>query len=164
VAAAEALLVVWVQLAALDVTLVEAYTLPLAAVLLAVGIVVDRRAAHAGRPLASWATLSAGIAVGLGPTVVLSITDPGSLRPLIGLVGGAAVLVVGAVTGRRAAVDLGAAAVAVLGIRQLAPWVGSLPNWMVIGATGVVLLVVGATFEQRRRDAREVRRRYSSLR
>jgi hypothetical protein len=33
----------------------------------------------------------------------------------------------------------------------------------VIGTTGVVLLAVGATFEQRRRDLKAVLRRYAAL-
>jgi hypothetical protein len=50
-----------------------------------------------------------------------------------------------------------------LGLRQLVPVVGEIPNWATIGATGILLLAVGATFEQRRRDVRAVLRRYSAL-
>jgi hypothetical protein len=99
----------------------------------------------------------------LGPTVVLAVIDGGAVRPLAGLVAGAAVLVLGAATGRRAPFDVGAAAVAILGVRQLAPVVGELPNWVTIGSTGLVLLAVGATFEERRRDLRVARHRYASL-
>ena len=57
----------------------------------------------------------------------------------------------------------GTAVVVVLGLRQIAPVVGSMPNWATIGATGVLLLAVGATFEQRRRDLKAVLRKYSAL-
>jgi hypothetical protein len=53
--------------------------------------------------------------------------------------------------------------VALLGLRQLAPVVGSLPNWATLGATGLALVAVGATFEQRRRDLKAVLRRYAAL-
>jgi hypothetical protein len=42
--------------------------------------------------------------------------------------------------------------------------VAELPNWATVGGAGVVLLAVGATFEQRRRDLRDVRDRYAALR
>jgi hypothetical protein len=96
--------------------------------------------------------------------VLVGLGDPGALRPLAGLVAGAAVLAVGAVTRRRAAVDVGTAAVLVLAVRHLGPVAADLPAWITLGLTGAVLLAIGATFEQRRRDLGEVRDRYRSLR
>jgi hypothetical protein len=40
---------------------------------------------------------------------------------------------------------------------------GELPNWATLGVTGLALLAVGATFEQRRRDLHDVKDRYESL-
>ena len=58
--------------------------------------------------------------VAFAPTVVLAFSDPGLVRPLGGLIAGALVLALGAVSRRRAPVDVGAAVVVVLGLRQLA--------------------------------------------
>lgn len=161
-AAAEGLALVWLQLQQADVATVEAYTLPLAAVLLLIGLLASR-SHHDEGELPSWVSFGPALVVGLAPTVWLSFTEPGSIRPLAGLVAGALVLVAGVVRGRRAFVDVGTATVAALGLEQLAPVVGEIPNWATIGATGVVLIAVGATFEQRRRDLKAVLRAYSAL-
>jgi hypothetical protein len=76
---------------------------------------------------------------------------------------GVAVLAVGAAVRTRAAVDVGTVTVAVLGLRQLSPVVAELPHWVTLGTCGVVLLTVGATFEQRRRDLGVLRIRYAEL-
>ena len=163
VAVAEALALSWLQLGLAGVSAVEAYTGPLALVLAATGLWVDRRARRGGETLSSWVTLGPALVLCLAPTVVVGLGDTGLVRPLGGLVAGALVLVVGALTRRRALVDVGVAVVALLGMRQLAPVVGELPNWATLGVTGLALLAVGATFEQRRRDLHEVKDRYESL-
>ena len=76
---------------------------------------------------------------------------------------GPGVLVGGVTWGKRALVDVGTVAVVALAFEQIAPVVGEIPNWATIGATGILLIVVGATFEQRRRDLKAVLRKYSAL-
>jgi hypothetical protein len=163
-AVAQGLALTWLQLGTHHVDLVEAYTLPLAGVLLLAGLLGEHRARTTGETVASWASLGPALVVGLAPTTWLALLDGGDVRPLAGLAAGTLVLVLGAVLRRRAAVDVGVAVVAILGFRQLAPVVAELPNWATVGAAGVVLLAVGATFEQRRRDVRDVRDRYATLR
>lgn len=162
-AAVELLALTWLRLDQAEVVLVEAYTLPLAAVLLAIGLLAQRIGRSDGVEVPSWISLGPALVVGLAPTVWLASTEPGSVRPLVGLVAGALVLIVGVTRGRRALVDVGTATVVALGLRQIAPVVGEVPNWLTIGATGVLLIVVGATFEQRRRDLRALLRRYAAL-
>ncbi len=164
VAVVEGIALTWLRLGLAGVTAIEAYTGPVALALLAVGVWADRRADRTGTPAPSWSTMGPGLVLALAPTVLVGLTDPGLVRPLGGLVAGAVVLAIGAVTRRRAAVDVGVAVVVLLGLRQLGPVVGGLPNWATLGATGLALLAVGATFEQRRRDLHEARDRYSSLR
>lgn len=162
-AALELLALTWLRLDRADVGLVEAYTLPLALVLLVIGLLAQRAGRVEGDRVPSWVSLGPALVVGLAPTVWLAFAEPGSARPLIGLVAGALVLIGGVARGKRALVDVGTATVVVLGLRQIAPVVGEVPNWVTIGATGVLLIVVGATFEQRRRDLRAVLRRYAAL-
>jgi hypothetical protein len=161
-AAGEGLVVTWLLLADRNVGLVEAYTVPVAVVLLGIGASLGR--SRPVGPVPSWWSLGPGLVVALAPTAWIALVEAGPVRPLVALVAGAAVLVAGAVRGLRAPFDLGAVTVVVLGVRQLAPVVGSLPNWATIGSTGLVLLGVGATFEQRRRELASARRRYASLR
>ena len=163
VAAVQLLALVWLRLGRADVALVEAYTLPLAVALLAAGLIGARLDRGEGGDPGSWITYGPALVVGLAPTTWLAFTQPGTIRPLVGLVAGALVLVAGALWGKRAFVDVGTATVVALGLRQLVPVVGEIPNWATIGATGILLLAVGATFEQRRRDVRAVLRRYSAL-
>ncbi|MCU1371350.1 MAG: integral rane protein, partial [Ilumatobacteraceae bacterium] len=160
--ATELLALVWLRLDQADVVTVEAYTLPLALLLLGTGL-IGARLHDEGEGPASWVSLGPAAVVGLAPTVWLAFTEPGSIRPLAGLVAGAVVLVAGVAWSKRALVDAGTVTVVLLGLRQIAPVVGEVPNWVTIGATGVLLIVVGATFEQRRRDLKAVLQRYSAL-
>lgn len=166
VGAGHALVLVWLRLADAHVAAPEPYALPLAAVLLAAGLVAERRiAAQDGpdAPVPSWVTLGPALVVAFVPTVVAALSDPGLVRPLVALGAGAVVLAAGALAGRRAPVDVGTGVVVLLGLRQLGPVVTGLPNWVTLGSAGLLLLAVGATFEQRRRDLDDVRHRYGSL-
>jgi hypothetical protein len=151
----------WVRLAVAEVDAPEAYTAPVAVAFLAAALVAHRTGVTDSYQ--SWAVHGPWLVMALGPTVYLALDDPGLVRPLGGLVAGAAVLVAGAVTRRRAAVDVGAVAVVLLGLRQLAPVVAGLPNWVTLGACGLFLLAVGATFEERRRNVATIRDRYVTL-
>lgn len=162
-AAFEGLLLTWTQLHLAGVGTPEAYSLPVAAVLLATGLVGEHRQREAGEVSSSWTTLGPALVAALAPSVLIGLGDTGLVRPILGLLAGAAVLVAGAFHQRRAAVDVGVATVAALGLRLVVPLVGELPAWTTLAATGTVLVAVGATFEQRRRDLRQARVRYGQL-
>jgi hypothetical protein len=146
-AAAQGLLFVWLRLLEGGVRAPEPYVLPLAVVLGVVGLVAERRAAQTGERLPSWTTIGPALVIGFAPSAWLAFTEGGVARPLATLAAGGVVLALGALIGRRAAVDVGVAVVVALGLRQIAPVVGSLPGWVTIGATGALLLAVGATFD-----------------
>lgn len=52
---------------------------------------------------------------------------------------------------------------AVLALQQLAPLADALPRWTALAVAGAVLLSVGATYEQRRRDVARLRQAYRAL-
>ena len=139
----------WVRLEQLGVDQVEAYTLPLALVLLAVGA---WRMAHDG--VSSRRALSAGLGLGLGPTLLLVLVDPVSLRAV--LLGLACALLVAIGAGNRWAAPLvaGAGVGAALVLRE-AQYAQVVPQWVLIGLVGTVLTVVGVTWEQRLNDLRQ---------
>ena len=143
---------------------VEPYTLPLAAVLAVAALVAERRGPSEQVAPGTWVTWGPSLLVAAVPTVWMSLLDPHGFRPLVALVAAMVVLTGGAFSGRRAWVDVGAASVMVLGLARLVPVLADAPNWLTIGLTGAALVAVGATFEQRRRDVRGVRDRYSALR
>jgi hypothetical protein len=160
-AVVEAVGLIWLRLAVAGVGVAEAYTLPVAAAFLGAAVIAHRTGRASRFP--SWVVDGPWLVVALAPTVALALADGGLVRSLVGLVAGTIALVVGAATRRRAPVDIGVVVVILLGVRQLAPVVGALPNWATLGACGLVLLVAGATFEERRRDLRALRDRYANL-
>ena len=45
----------------------------------------------------------------------------------------------------------------------LGPYAAALPRWLSLGGAGTLLLVVGATYEQRRRDLARLREGFDAL-
>jgi hypothetical protein len=147
----------WVRLAAWDVGTPEAYTLPVTVPALLVGVLRRRRDPQAS----SWTAYGPGLAATLLPSLVAAWTDPQWTRPL--LLGGAALLVtlLGARHHLRAPLVLGGSVLALVTLHELAPYVvqvtGALPRWAPPALAGLLLLALGATYEQRIRDVRRVR-------
>ncbi|KRF29624.1 SCO7613 C-terminal domain-containing membrane protein [Phycicoccus sp. Soil802] len=141
---------VWVELWDGDVTTLEAWTLPLAAFLLAAGLWSHRELGDH-----SWLTAGPGLAVALLPSTLFTTVDDGLARPLVTVVAAVAVLVLGALRRWQALVVLGAASAVVVTLTQLLPYAVLLPRYLTLGALGVLLLAVGARYEQRRADARQ---------
>ncbi|QXC63003.1 hypothetical protein KSP35_09575 [Aquihabitans sp. G128] len=154
----------WLRLAEGGVVLVEAYTGPLALLVAAAVVLVARKGPGWPARTPSWQLEGPVLALGLLPTVFLSLGDPGLTRQAIGLAVGAVLLGFGVAARRRAPVDVGAVAVALIGLQALAPYAAEVPRWISLGLAGTLLVVLGATFEQRRRDLHEARRHYAALR
>jgi hypothetical protein len=149
----------WVRLAMAHAEVPEAYTTGPAVALLVVGWVARRR----GRALPSWEAYGAGLTVGLMPSLAATLGDAGLLRPL--LLGGAALTVVllGVRSKLAAPLAIGAAVLAVDAVVQLGPYAAALPRWITIGGAGLLLLVLGVTFERRLRDFRRVAAKLADL-
>lgn len=162
--AAELVALVWLRLAEHDVTAPEAYTLPVALVLALAGWAASRGQPGGVRGVASWRLEGPTLAMALGPTALVALGDPGLTRQLVGLGLGALVLALGAATRRRAPVDVGAAVLVVVGLQALLPYADDVPRWLSLGVAGALLVALGATFEERRRDLGQARRRYAALR
>ncbi|MEU6449523.1 hypothetical protein [Streptomyces sp. NPDC046979] len=156
-AAAMFLLATWVRLVAWDVTTPEAYTLPVTVPALVVGLLRRRREPA----VSSWTAYGAGLAVTLLPSLLATWGDPHWTRPLLLGAASLAVTVAGARHRLQAPLLLGGGALALVALHELVPYVAqavdALPRWVPPALAGVVLLVLGATYEQRLRDARRVR-------
>ncbi|RSS82774.1 SCO7613 C-terminal domain-containing membrane protein, partial [Streptomyces sp. WAC06614] len=142
----------------------EAYALPVTVPALVVGFRRRRR-----DPLASsWAAYGGGLAATLVPSLVAVWTDPHWLRPLLLGLGALAVTLVGARGRLQAPLLLGGAALGLVALHELAPYVvqvvDALPRWLPPALAGVLLLAVGATYERRLRDARRLRQALGRLR
>jgi len=157
VAAALFVLATWVRLGTWNVIDPEAYTLPVTVPALFVGALRRRRDPSA----TSWTAYGPGLAVTLAPSLLAAWTDPHWTRPL--LLGTAALIVtlLGARHRLQAPLVLGGTTLALDALHELAPYlaqvVGALPRWAPPALAGLLLLALGATYEQRIRDARRVR-------
>jgi len=138
----------WIRLQQIGVDTVEAYTLPLAVVLLVVGT----RALLTGTQ-SSLRTQGAGLGLAVVPTLLQVLVEP--IGPRAVLLGAGCLLLIGVGVHRRWAAPLlhGAGAIAVLVLRQ-STHAQVLPQWALIGLTGVVLTFVGLTWERRLADVR----------
>jgi hypothetical protein len=150
--AATALAATWAWLAAAHVSLLEAYTLPAAALALAAGV-----AARRGRPRpSSWPTLGPGLAVALLPSLEAAVDPGGGARPLLLTVAALLVVLAGAHARLQAPLVLGGGTLLVLGVDAAVPVAAQLPRWVTIGAAGLLLLWLGATSERRLARLREL--------
>ncbi|MFJ6614633.1 SCO7613 C-terminal domain-containing membrane protein [Streptomyces sp. NPDC091289] len=156
-AAALFVLATWVRLAASEVSFPEAYTLPVTVPALVVGVLRRRRDPEAS----SWTAYGPGLAATLLPSLAVAWTDTDWLRPLLLGVAALVITLLGARYRLQALLLLGGAVLALDGLHELAPYVvqvaGALPRWLPPALAGLLLLVVGATYEQRLRDARRLK-------
>ncbi|MEV8037228.1 hypothetical protein [Streptomyces sp. NPDC086182] len=156
-AAALFVLAAWVRLAAWGVGSPEAYTLPVTVPALLVGAFRRR----ADTTVSSWTAYAPGLSVTLVPSLLAVRGDAHWLRPL--LLGSAALVVtlLGARHRLQAPLVLGGSVLVLDALHELAPYiiqlVNALPRWTPPALAGLLLLGLGATYEQRIRDARRVR-------
>ncbi|MEV6588825.1 SCO7613 C-terminal domain-containing membrane protein [Streptomyces acidicola] len=157
VAAALFLLAAWVRLASWGVGTPEAYTLPVTVPALVLGVVRRRRDPQ----VSSWTAYAPGLAVTLVPSLLAAWGDPDWPRPLLLGAAALAVTLLGARHHLQAPLVLGGTVLALVALHELAPYiaqvVGALPRWVPPALAGLALLALGATYEQRLRDARRVR-------
>ncbi|MFD8822037.1 SCO7613 C-terminal domain-containing membrane protein [Streptomyces sp. NPDC059605] len=157
-------LAAWVRLSASGVSDPEAYTLPVTVPALVVGALRRRRDPEAS----SWTAYGPGLAATLVPSLFAAWVDPHWLRPL--LLGAAALVITlaGARLRLQALLLLGGAVLALDALHELAPYVvqvvGALPRWLPPALAGLLLVVVGATYEQRLRDARRLKETLGRMR
>jgi hypothetical protein len=148
-AVADLVLACWTAVAGAGIETAEAYTLPAAVGLL----VVAWPRLRAGGP--SWGAEGAAVGVALVPSALAVAASPSVLR-LVLVVAGAVVLVVaGTLLHRKAPFVLGAATLALVVATRLGPYAPLLPMWVSLAAAGLLLLVLGATYERRLQQARE---------
>jgi hypothetical protein len=148
-----------VRMSASDVTVVEAYSLPLAVLALAVGLVRLRRQPDSP----SWLTVGPAVSAGLLPSAFATVGDPSLTRPVVVLAVAAAVMVAGITFRWQAPFLSGALAASVVAVAQLAPYAVGVPRWVSFGTVGLVLLVLGFRYEQRRQDASHAARWVAGL-
>jgi hypothetical protein len=131
---------------------VEAYTLPLGATALAVGLYLVRKRSTAN----TWLLLGPGLAIALLPSVPQALADPTDLRALLLGVGALVALALGIRLGWQAPFVSGAVIVTLLVLFNIGPYANAAPRVVLIAAVSAVLLAVGITWEDRVRDGRRL--------
>lgn len=139
----------WTLSADAGITVVEAYSLPLAALAGIVGAVHLLRRADAP----SWMTAGPALSAGLLPSALATIGDPDLTRPLVVLAVASVVLAIGTRVRWQSPLVVGTLATVVVAVSQLAPYAQTMPRYLSLGTAGVLLLVLGARYEERRREA-----------
>ncbi|MFG2462204.1 SCO7613 C-terminal domain-containing membrane protein [Streptomyces sp. NPDC048523] len=156
-AAALFLAATWVRLAAWAVDTPEAYTLPVTIPALLVGALRHRRDPRTS----SWTAYAPGLAATLVPSLFAAWADPHWTRPLLLGLAALVVTLAGARHHLQAPLLLGGAVLLLDALHELAPYLvqvtDALPRWVPPALAGLLLLALGATYEQRLRDARRVR-------
>ncbi len=149
----------WTWLAVAGVTSPEPYVDPIAAVALVVGYTKRRTQPST----ASLTAYGPGLALLLLPSLAYALAGANLDRPLLLAGLATAVVIVGAQHRLRAPLLFGSATLLLTGLRLLAPYEPLIPRWIEIGTAGALLLMLGATYEQRRRDLGLLRSRYEAL-
>ncbi|GAA2731932.1 hypothetical protein GCM10009867_06720 [Pedococcus aerophilus] len=139
----------WIELLDADVTRLEAYTVPLALLLLAAGLWSHRELGDR-----SWTVAGPGLAVALLPSALATAVGDDLPRALATVTLGAGLLALGAWRRWQSLVVLGALAAALVAVTQLGPMTLRAPRFLTLGTVGVALLLVGARYEQSRAGAR----------
>ncbi|MGW0744281.1 SCO7613 C-terminal domain-containing membrane protein [Streptomyces sp. NPDC002817] len=150
-------LATWVRLAAWEVDMPEAYTIPVTVPALVVGFLRRRRDPQTS----SWTAYAPGLAATLLPSLATAWTDPNWTRPLLLGLATLSLTLLGAGYNLRAPLLLGGTVLALDALHELAPYIvqvtDALPRWVLPALAGILLLTLGATYEQRIRNVRRAR-------
>lgn len=149
----------WVRLIDAQVTAPEPYVVPVG--LVALGIGWFRR--RADPRMGSFTAYGPGLSLVLVPTLLRSLADASPARGLFLSAACVVGLLVGARWRLRAPLAICGAVLVLDLLRLLAPFAEALPRWVPLTLAGALLVGVGATYEQRRRDLGRLKERYERL-
>jgi hypothetical protein len=93
--------------------------------------------------------------VAIVPSALAVAGSSSALRLVLVVAAGAPLVALGTLAHRQAPFVLGSGALAFVAASRLGPYAPLLPSWASFTAAGLVLLVLGATYERRLQQARE---------
>ena len=151
----------WSMLVATDVTVLEAYTVPVAVAGLVIGFFALRK-----RPeLSSWIGYGPALVAAFGPsTVAMLPLDSSPWRRLLLGVFALVAVVAGAVRRRQAPFVVGAVVLVLLALHEIFVGWDLLPRWAWFALGGALLVGLGITYERRRRDIARLKEKISAMR
>ncbi|MBC7560098.1 MAG: hypothetical protein H7270_12245 [Dermatophilaceae bacterium] len=131
---------------------VEAYTLPLGAAALALGLYRVLR----DQETSTWLYLGPGLALCLLPSVPQALADPTDLRALLLGAASLVALVAGVRLGWQAPFLSGVTLLTLLVLFNIGPYANAAPRVVIIALVGAISLGIGITWEDRVRDGRKI--------
>jgi cell division protein FtsW (lipid II flippase) len=140
----------WVRPYDVGVQAPEAYTLPTAVALLAVGL----HRLHRSPEVDTVAALLPGLGLALAPTLLWALAYPLSPRAAVAGLAALVLVLAGSVLRWTAPVVVGWLAGLALVLRELAPYAAQTPQWVLIGGAGALLIVAGISWETQVRELR----------
>jgi len=140
----------WVRLHDVGVHAPEAYTLPTALALIAVGL----HRLHRSPELDTTTGLLPGLALALAPTLLWALVHPLSTRAVLAGLAALVLVLAGSVLRWSAPVVVGWSAGFALVLRELAPYAAQTPQWVLIGGAGALLITAGISWETQVRELR----------
>ncbi|MFB9338130.1 SCO7613 C-terminal domain-containing membrane protein [Actinoplanes octamycinicus] len=156
-AAGSALVGWWLFLSSRQIGMVELYTVPAALLALAGGWQVRRSRAE----LPSWTAYGPALAAGFLPSLAIIAnsdpSDPQYARRLLLGAGGLVVLLVGVRARLQAPVLAGGMVVVLIALHELVQFWDLVPRWVPLAVSGLLLVGIATTMEQRRRDVLRLR-------
>jgi hypothetical protein len=138
-------------------TTLEWFTLPPAAVMLAIGLL-------RWRDQPSWVYLGPGLLLGLAPSALVASSNQDWMRVTFVVAAAVAIMMIGAHFSLQAPFVIGATVLAKIGLTQFLEVAPLIPRWITLGAAGAILLAVGATYERRLNEAKQAARWITALR
>ena len=150
----------WTEAAQHAIQAPELYSIPLGLLLLGIGVDAGRR----DRSLTSWQSTGIGLLVLTVPSLLPALDDPISWRAVGSGLAALGFMLLGAHRKLQAALVVGAVELAVLVVREVSPYAAGMPRWSAIGAIGVLLIVVGVSWESRLQNLRTVQRTLRDMR
>ncbi len=151
----------WTVLSDLDIDLVEAYTVPPALAISALGAASLR--AHPSA--SSWPVLGTGLSLLTVPTVAQLMADPGDLRRLVvTVVAGSVLAATGRALGLQSPLVAGVGALTMAALSQHDVITDLLPRWVLLAAAGTLLLWLSISYERQRERVAAATRRLATMR
>ncbi|GAA0955026.1 hypothetical protein GCM10009554_61810 [Kribbella koreensis] len=138
-------------------TTLEWFTLPPAAVFLAIGI-------YAYRTQPSWIYLGPGLLLGLVPSALVANSNNDYLRTTFVVAAAVTIILIGTRYSLQAPFIIGATVLLKIALWQFLQVAPLIPRWITLATAGLILLTVGATYERRLQNAKQAARWLTALR
>ncbi|WP_246486948.1 SCO7613 C-terminal domain-containing membrane protein [Kribbella qitaiheensis] len=137
-------------------TTLEWFTLPPAAIILAIGLL-------RWRTQSSWVYLGPGLLLGLAPSALVASSNHDFLRITFVAAAAVTIILIAIHYSLQSPFIIGTAVLTKIALWQLVEVAPLIPRWITLATAGAILLTCGATYERRLQNAKQATRWISAL-